>query len=172
MPFSRTPVILVASFVLCGGVFVSCSGTDRPIEVAAAPAESLVAPQGPQDAQVPSEPSEAEISKISAIPPSEPFKPSPEFAPAEAAGAVRGVPDPSNTASIVAIANYFADLPGIEMSMLTPGQREKFLHRANSELCTCGCKDDTLAKCYMNDSTCPVVKGMLLTVRDEIRTDQ
>ena len=51
----------------------------------------------------------------------------------------------------------------------TPAQKEKFLHRANSELCTCGCKNDTLAKCYVNDETCTVVRDTLKNVLAEIR---
>ncbi len=93
-----------------------------------------------------------------------------DFSPAQASGAVEGVPAATNTAPIVAIANYYADLPGIDMASLTDAQLETFLHRANSELCTCGCKDDTLAKCYINDPSCPVVKGMLESVLEEVRS--
>jgi hypothetical protein len=102
--------------------------------------------------------------------PMEPLQVSEDFAPATASGAVEGVPAATNTAPIVAIANFYADLPGIDLSSLTPAQREKFLHRANSELCTCGCKDDTLAKCYINDKTCTVVRELLQKVLEEVRS--
>ncbi len=102
--------------------------------------------------------------------PIEPRQVSENFAPARASGAVEGIPAATNTAPIVAIANFYADLPGIDMSSLTDAQLEKFLHRANSELCTCGCKDDTLAKCYINDPSCPLVKDMLKSVLEEVRS--
>jgi hypothetical protein len=37
-------------------------------------------------------------------------------------------------------------------------------------MCTCGCKTDTLAKCLVNDPKCPIVKGLVQTVYDEIKT--
>jgi hypothetical protein len=89
------------------------------------------------------------------------------FAPENATGAVKGIPAPTNTAPIVAVANYFTELPGIDQSSLTTRQKEKFLQRVNSELCTCGCRNDTLARCYVNDARCPVVKGMVQKVFEE-----
>jgi hypothetical protein len=89
--------------------------------------------------------------------------------PMRAAGAVQGVPAPTNTAPIVAVANYFTELPGVDLASLRPRQKEKFLQRVNSEVCTCGCKNDTLAHCYVNDPRCPVVKGMVQRVLDEVK---
>lgn len=94
----------------------------------------------------------------------------PELSPEQATGAVKGVPAPTNTAPIVAVANYFTDLPGIDLAALKPRQKEKLLQRVNSELCTCGCKNDTLARCYVNDPRCPVVKGMVQKVYDEVKS--
>ncbi len=94
----------------------------------------------------------------------------PEFSPEQATGAVKGVPAPTNTAPIVAVANYFTDLPGIDLAALKPRQKERLLQRVNSELCTCGCKNDTLARCYVNDPRCPVVKGMVQKVYDEMKS--
>lgn len=93
-----------------------------------------------------------------------------EYAPERAAGAVKGMPAPTNTAPIVAVANYFTELPGIDLASLQPRQKEKLLQRVNSELCTCGCRNDTLARCYVNDPRCPVVKGMVQRVYDEVRS--
>jgi hypothetical protein len=92
------------------------------------------------------------------------------YDPATAAGAVKGVPAPTNTMQIEAVANYFTELPGFDLAPLSTHQREKFLHRVNSEVCTCGCKNDTLAKCLVNDPKCPAVKGMVQTVYDEIKS--
>ncbi len=94
----------------------------------------------------------------------------PQLSPEQATGAVKGIPAATNTAPITAVANYFTDLPGIDLAALQPRQREKLLQRANSELCTCGCKNDTLARCYVNDPRCPVVKGMVQKVYDEVKS--
>jgi len=92
------------------------------------------------------------------------------YDPATAAGAVKGVPAPTNSAPIEAVANFFTELPGFDLASLSARQREKFLHRVNSEMCTCGCKNDTLARCLVNDPKCPVVKGMVQTVYDEMKS--
>lgn len=96
-------------------------------------------------------------------------EPAPTYNPADAAGAVKGVPAPTNTAPIEAVANYFVELPGFDVQGLPQAQREKLLQRVNSEICTCGCKDDTLAKCLVNDPKCPTVKGLVQVVYDEVK---
>ena len=93
----------------------------------------------------------------------------PELRPENAAGAVKGVPAATNTAPIVAIANYFTELPGIDVAGLKPGQKERFLQRVNSEICSCGCKNDTLAHCYVNDPHCRTVKTLVQKVYDEVK---
>ncbi len=94
----------------------------------------------------------------------------PELRPENAAGAVKGVPGATNNVPIVAVANYFTDLPGVDIAALKRGQKEKFLQRVNSEICSCGCKNDTLAKCYVNDPHCPLVKTLVQKVYDEVKT--
>ena len=89
--------------------------------------------------------------------------------PATATGAIKGIPAPTNTTAIEAVANYFTEIPGFDLTTLDPPHREKFLHRINSELCTCGCKNDTLAQCIVNDPKCPSVKGLVQTVFDEVK---
>jgi hypothetical protein len=54
-------------------------------------------------------------------------------------------------------ANRASELPGVDMTGLTPAQRTVALHRMNEETCTCGCKY-TLAQCRIYDSACPVSK--------------
>jgi hypothetical protein len=93
----------------------------------------------------------------------------PELRPENAAGAVKGVPAATNTAPIVAVANYFTELPGIDVAGLKHGQKEKFLQRVNSEICSCGCKNDTLAHCYVNDPSCRTVKTLVQKVYDEVK---
>jgi hypothetical protein len=79
------------------------------------------------------------------------------------------VPAPTNTAPITAMANYFTELPGLDVAGLGPAQREKFLQQVNSELCPCGCKNDTLARCYVNDPKCPVVRGIVQKLYDQVK---
>ena len=93
----------------------------------------------------------------------------PELRPENAGGAVKGVPAATNTVPIVAIANYFTELPGIDIAGLKQGQKERFLQRVNSEICSCGCKNDTLAHCYVNDPGCGTVKTLVQKVYDEVR---
>jgi thiol-disulfide isomerase/thioredoxin len=44
-------------------------------------------------------------------------------------------------------------LPGVDMSNLSPEQRDTALHKFNAESCTCGCKF-TLAQCRIYDAAC------------------
>jgi len=46
-------------------------------------------------------------------------------------------------------------LPGVDMSSLSPEQRDAALHRFNAESCDCGCKF-TLAQCRIYDPPCQV----------------
>jgi thiol-disulfide isomerase/thioredoxin len=54
-------------------------------------------------------------------------------------------------------ANRASELPGVDMTSLTPAQKTVALHRMNEETCTCGCKY-TLAQCRIYDSACPISK--------------
>ena len=45
------------------------------------------------------------------------------------------------------------EIPGVDLTTLTPEQRVTALQRLNEEGCTCGCKL-TLAQCRINDSAC------------------
>ena len=138
-----------------GGTGVS-SGQAPDDQAQATPASSPAAPAA-----------EAKSEEASATPDTAPI--APELRPENAAGAVRGVPAPTNTMPIVAVANYFTELPGIDVAGLKHGQREKFLQRVNSETCSCGCKNDTLARCYVNDPGCRLVKSLVQKVYDEVK---
>src|SRR5882762_4131253 len=46
-------------------------------------------------------------------------------------------------------------LPGVDMSRLSPEQRDAVLHKFNAESCTCGCKY-TLAQCRIYDAACQI----------------
>jgi thiol-disulfide isomerase/thioredoxin len=45
------------------------------------------------------------------------------------------------------------EIPGLDLTTLTPEQRTTALQRLNTEGCTCGCQL-TLAQCRINDSSC------------------
>jgi thiol-disulfide isomerase/thioredoxin len=53
----------------------------------------------------------------------------------------------------LAHADRASELPGVDLSKLTPEQKQAALHRFNAETCTCGCKY-TLAQCRIFDRNC------------------
>jgi thiol-disulfide isomerase/thioredoxin len=58
----------------------------------------------------------------------------------------------------LAHADRATELPGVDLSKLTPEQKKIVLHRFNADACTCGCKF-TLAQCRIWDSACAVSKA-------------
>jgi thiol-disulfide isomerase/thioredoxin len=58
-------------------------------------------------------------------------------------------------------------LPGVDMSKLTPEQKQVALHRFNAEGCTCGCQF-TLAQCRIYDRGCPISKARTAKIMAEI----
>ena len=56
-------------------------------------------------------------------------------------------------------AELATDLPDVDMSALTPEQKQEALKRMNSQLCTCGC-GLTVAQCRINDETCETSKKL------------
>ncbi|MBZ5539106.1 MAG: TlpA family protein disulfide reductase [Acidobacteriia bacterium] len=52
-------------------------------------------------------------------------------------------------------ADRATELPGVDLSKLTPEQKQTALRRFNAESCSCPCQL-TLAQCRINDSACPV----------------
>jgi len=152
-------VLLLLALPLAG-----CGGSQAPQATTPSPAADT--PEGAANRAA--SPDAPDID-LPAEEPMEPLEVSDDFVPAKALGAVEGVPAATNTAPIVAIANFYADLPGLDMTSLTPSQKEKFLQRVNSELCTCGCRNDTLARCYINDESCTTVRETLQKVLQEVR---
>jgi hypothetical protein len=148
---------LVLALLPCVLVLASCGGASTQPESPAEPATATSPESAPQV--------EAAAATAAEEFPSD----DPSLQPQAAAGAVQGVPAPTNTAPIVAVANYFTELPGFDVAALKQRQRERFLQRVNSELCPCGCKNDTLAHCHVNDPRCPVVKGIIQKLYDEVK---
>ena len=56
-------------------------------------------------------------------------------------------------------ADRASELPGVDLSKLTPEQKTAALHKFNAETCTCGCKY-TLAQCRIYDRNCPISKAV------------
>lgn len=55
-------------------------------------------------------------------------------------------------------ADRATELPGVDLSKLTPEQKKIALHRFNADSCTCGCTY-TLAQCRIWDTACAVSKA-------------
>src|SRR5271163_4632034 len=58
-------------------------------------------------------------------------------------------------------------LPGVDLSKLTPEQRNAALHRFNADTCTCGCKF-TLAQCRIYDRACQISQAATAKIVAEI----
>ncbi len=58
----------------------------------------------------------------------------------------------------LAHADRATELPGVNLSKLTPEQKKVALHRFNANTCTCGC-NFTLAQCRIWDTACAVSKA-------------
>jgi thiol-disulfide isomerase/thioredoxin len=67
----------------------------------------------------------------------------------------------------LAHADRASDLPGVDLSKLTPPQKQAALHKFNAEGCTCGC-NFTLAQCRIYDRNCAVSKSRAEKIVDEI----
>ncbi|HET8947364.1 MAG TPA: hypothetical protein VFQ07_10305, partial [Candidatus Polarisedimenticolia bacterium] len=113
-------VVMVAALLGCGGGAKEKEG---------APAASETTPAG-QDRDNPAPTSNPSGGDQAA----NPAGAQDQYDPATAAGAVKGVPAPTNSGQIEAVANFFADLPGFDLAPLGEQGKAKFLHRVNSEL--------------------------------------
>lgn len=64
-------------------------------------------------------------------------------------------------------AERATELPGVDLSKLTPEQKKVALKRMNTQICDCGCRL-TLAQCRINDRSCPISKGLTEKIVQEI----
>jgi thiol-disulfide isomerase/thioredoxin len=62
-------------------------------------------------------------------------------------------------------------LPGVDMSKLSPEQRDAALHKFNAESCTCGCKF-TLAQCRIYDAACQSSQKRTSEIVKELSTQE
>jgi len=67
----------------------------------------------------------------------------------------------------LAHADRASELPGVDLSKLTPQQKQAALHKFNAEGCTCGCKF-TLAQCRIYDRNCAVSKSRTEKIVNEL----
>jgi thiol-disulfide isomerase/thioredoxin len=67
----------------------------------------------------------------------------------------------------LAHADRASELPGVDLSKLTPEQKLVALHRFNAETCSCGCKF-TLAQCRIYDRNCAPSKARTEKIVAEI----
>jgi thiol-disulfide isomerase/thioredoxin len=70
----------------------------------------------------------------------------------------------------LAHADRATELPGVDLSKLTPEQKKIVLHRFNADTCTCGCKF-TLAQCRIWDSACGVSKAATEKIIAEVSAE-
>ena len=67
----------------------------------------------------------------------------------------------------LADAAHATEIPGLDLSRLTPEQKAAALQRLNEDGCTCGCQL-TLAQCRINDAACGVSLPLAEQVVEEI----
>src|ERR1700719_3288692 len=67
----------------------------------------------------------------------------------------------------LAHADRASELPGVDLSRLTPQQKQVALHKFNAEGCTCGCKF-TLAQCRIYDRNCAASKARTAKIVAEV----
>ena len=91
--------------------------------------------------------------------------PTPEVTPAPTPTDASEAPDPASTRYQTAYdpnATYTMDdvtMQGsylkINLNDLSADQLNRVIHRMRSELCTCGCPNDPIDQCLINDPSCP-----------------
>jgi thiol-disulfide isomerase/thioredoxin len=64
-------------------------------------------------------------------------------------------------------AEHATDIPGVDLTKLTPEQKKQALKRMNIEMCTCGCKL-TIAQCRLSDDSCEISKKLAAKIVKEV----
>ena len=99
--------------------------------------------------------------------------PEPSAKPGSKAGAKQTVGEADPTAGPIGMVKpgYYSKLPGFEdLDKIDPLKKTEFLETVNREMCSCGCKGETVAFCLVNDPACPVVKARAKKIYDDIMT--
>ena len=71
------------------------------------------------------------------------------------------------TKALLANAAQAKEIPGIDLTKMTPAQRTDAIKAMNSENCTCGC-ELTLAACRINDPSCGISLPLAQKLADRI----
>jgi hypothetical protein len=89
-------------------------------------------------------------------------------APSEAAPpAAPGTPQPGPVGAVR--PGFYGRLPGYEnLDTMDPVKKKEFLELVNREMCACGCTNETLAFCLVNDPGCPVVKARVRKIYEDV----
>lgn len=69
----------------------------------------------------------------------------------------------------VSLNYFYDDLPGLDLEKLSPERRKRVIERTNREICTCGCRGDTVARCLVKDPNCQLVKSLAKQIYEEER---
>ena len=72
-----------------------------------------------------------------------------------------------NQTTRLANAAQATEIPGLDLSELTPAQKEQALQRLNQDTCSCSCAL-TLAQCRINDGACDISLPLAKKVVEEI----
>ncbi len=84
-------------------------------------------------------------------------------------GAAAGAPKSEEGPISAVRAGYYAQLEGYESwDGVDPVVKKEFFETINRERCACGCTNETLAWCYVNDKTCPVVRPRVKKIHDDL----
>ncbi len=76
--------------------------------------------------------------------------------------------EPDDKEAVLASNARATEIPGLDLTMLTPEQKTIALNRLNDEPCDCGC-GFTIAQCRINDSTCAVSPKLAEKIVAEVR---
>jgi len=61
------------------------------------------------------------------------------------------------------------EIPGVDLTVLTPEQKTRALNRLNDDKCDCGC-NLTIAQCRINDSTCAVSPKLAAQILEDVKS--
>lgn len=79
-----------------------------------------------------------------------------KFAPAPLQPVPAGCPQTTPTF----VPSDATEIPGVDLSSLSPAQRNHALYRLNMEPCPCGC-NTSIAACRIGHPTCPLCKNLV-----------
>ena len=79
--------------------------------------------------------------------------------------------EPDDKEAVLAKNARATEIPGVDLTVLTPAQKTLALNRLNDEACTCGC-GFTIAQCRINDSTCALSPQLAEKIVAEVRASK